>query len=133
MNFRSNLYGRTSCSSSQRRLSGLSPSRFLRRSWSSTKAIYFFIRYVPVMVEVYVHSFLTDPFCSFIVLGVSRSILLIGTELTPPFHFTPHDCYIWQVYQAVALSLILTAIDFILILRGQSNKVIYSHLHFKSY
>ena len=53
--------------------------------------------------------------------GVSRSVLLIGTELTPPFHFTPYDCYIWQVYQAVALSLILTVVDIILILRGKSN------------
>jgi len=67
------------------------------RSWSYTKAIYFFIRYIPVMVEA--------------------SNLLIGTELTPIFHFTPHDCYIWIVYQTVALSLILTAVDTILILR----------------
>ena len=65
--------------------------------------------------------------------GVSSSVLLIGTELTPLFHFTPHDCYIWQVYQAVALSVILTVVDVILILRGKSNKVIYSHLHSYSY
>ena len=79
------------------------------------------------MVEVYVRSsFLTDP-CLLIhcIGGVSRSILLIGTELTPLFHFTPHDCYIWQVYQAVALSLILSVVDIILILRGKSNT---SHL-----
>jgi len=67
------------------------------RSWSYTKAVYFFIRYVPVMVEI--------------------SILLIGTELTPPLHFTSHDCYIWQIYQGVAISLILLAVDTILILR----------------
>ena len=52
--------------------------------------------------------------------GFSSSILLIGTELTPSFHFTSHDCYIWQIYQGVAISLILTAVDTILILRGQS-------------
>ena len=63
-------------------------------------------------------------FCSFITSA--RSILLIGTELTPPFNFTPHDCYIWQIYQGVALSLILIAVDTILILRGESNKAIYS-------
>lgn len=67
------------------------------RSWSYTKAVYFFVRYVPVMVEI--------------------SILLIGTELTPPLHFTSHDCYIWQIYQGVAISLILIAVDTILILR----------------
>ncbi|KAF8813837.1 hypothetical protein BYT27DRAFT_7180605 [Phlegmacium glaucopus] len=67
------------------------------RSWSYTKVVYFFIRYVPMLVQV--------------------SILLIGTELTPPLHFTPHDCYIWQIYQAIAASLILMAIDTILILR----------------
>ena len=71
--------------------------------------------------------------CLFIILNrplvcsllhwVSRSILLIGTELTPPFHFTPYDCYIWQVYQSVALSLILTVVDIILVLRGKSIKV----------
>lgn len=67
------------------------------RSWSYNKFVYFFIRYVPMMMQV--------------------SILFIGTELTPSFHFTPHDCYIWQVYQGVAASLILMAIDTILILR----------------
>jgi len=67
------------------------------RPWSYTKVVYFFIRYVPLMVEV--------------------SILLIGTEITPNFHFTPHDCYIWQVYQGVAVSMILLALDTILILR----------------
>jgi len=67
------------------------------RSWSYIKFAYFFIRYVPAMVEV--------------------SILLIGTELTPSFHFTSHDCYIWQIYQGVAVSLILTTVDTILVLR----------------
>jgi len=67
------------------------------RPWSYNKAIYFFIRYIPVMIEV--------------------SVLPIGTELTPPFHFTPHDCYIWEVYQAVAVSLVLAVVDMILILR----------------
>jgi hypothetical protein len=70
---------------------------------------------------------------SFITLCCSSSVLVVGTELTPSFHFTPHDCYIWQVYQAVAISLILTAVDIILILRGKSNEVFYSHLHSYSY
>ena len=72
------------------------------------------ILHIPVMLEAYVRSsFLTDPlFGSFITWGGSRSILLMGTELTPPFHFTPHDCFIWQVDQAVGLSLILTAVPY---------------------
>ena len=87
------------------------------------------------MVEVYVRSSsLTDSLLAHsLPWEVSRSTLLIGTELTPPLNFTPHDCYIWQIYQAVALSLILIAVDTILILRGESNKVIYSHLHSYSY
>ena len=87
------------------------------------------------MVEVYVRSsFLANfLFTHSLHWVASRSILLIGTELTPPFHFTPHDCYIWQVYQAVALSLILTVVDIILILRGKSNKAIYPHLLSYSY
>ncbi|KXN91003.1 hypothetical protein AN958_03070, partial [Leucoagaricus sp. SymC.cos] len=68
-----------------------------RRAWSYTKCVYFFMRYVPVMVEA--------------------SILCVGTELTPRFHFTQHDCFIWQVYQAIAVTLVIIAVDTILILR----------------
>ncbi|CAA7261727.1 unnamed protein product [Cyclocybe aegerita] len=67
------------------------------RTWSYTKCVYFIVRYLPVLVQI--------------------SILFIGTELTPYFHFTPHDCFIWQVYQGVAASTIVTAVDTILILR----------------
>ena len=51
--------------------------------------------------------------------GLDRSILLIGSELTPHFHFSSHDCYIWQVYQGVAAGAIFTTVDTILILRGR--------------
>ncbi|TFK44353.1 hypothetical protein BDQ12DRAFT_672835 [Crucibulum laeve] len=67
------------------------------RPWNYTKFVYFFVRYIPVMVQI--------------------SLLFIGSELTPHFHFTPHDCYIWQVYQGVAASTILLLVDTILILR----------------
>ncbi|KAF8904436.1 hypothetical protein CPB84DRAFT_673932 [Gymnopilus junonius] len=67
------------------------------RAWSYTKCIYFFVRYLPVMVQI--------------------SILFIGTELTPHFHFTPHDCYIWQIYQGVAASSVVVTVDTVLILR----------------
>ncbi|KAJ7729508.1 hypothetical protein DFH07DRAFT_994922 [Mycena maculata] len=62
------------------------------------KFLFFFIRYVPLFVQI--------------------SILAIGSpELTPQFHFTPHDCFIWQVYQGVAAILLFSAVDYIIILR----------------
>ncbi|PPQ87463.1 hypothetical protein CVT25_008199 [Psilocybe cyanescens] len=67
------------------------------RTWNYTKYVYFLARYLPVMAQI--------------------SILFIGTELTPHFHFTPHDCYIWQIYQGVVASVIVAAVDTILILR----------------
>ncbi|KAF8160763.1 hypothetical protein B0H34DRAFT_351024 [Crassisporium funariophilum] len=67
------------------------------RTLSYTKIVYFIVRYLPMLVQV--------------------SILLIGSELTPHFHFTPHDCYIWQIYQGVAASTIITTVETILILR----------------
>lgn len=67
------------------------------RPWSYIKCVYYFVRYVPVLVEA--------------------SILCVGTELTPRFNFSPHDCFIWQVYQAVAVTLVIIAVDTILILR----------------
>ncbi|KAF8973080.1 hypothetical protein BDZ97DRAFT_1752120 [Flammula alnicola] len=69
----------------------------MKRTWSYTKYVYFIVRYLPVLVQI--------------------SILLIGSELTPHFHFTPHDCFIWQVYQGVAAAIIVTTVDTILILR----------------
>ena len=37
---------------------------------------------------------------------------------TPPFRFTSHDCYIWNVYQGLSSVLIIAAVDYILILRS---------------
>ncbi|KIM45208.1 hypothetical protein M413DRAFT_334567 [Hebeloma cylindrosporum] len=67
------------------------------RAWNYTKYVYFLVRYLPMLVQV--------------------SILLIGSELTPHFHFTAHDCYIWQIYQGVAASSIVAMVDTVLILR----------------
>ncbi|KAF9482189.1 hypothetical protein BDN70DRAFT_875495 [Pholiota conissans] len=67
------------------------------RELTYTKYVYFISRYLPMLVQI--------------------SILLIGSELTPHFHFTQHDCFIWQVYQGVAASFIIATIDTILILR----------------
>ncbi|KAJ7714950.1 hypothetical protein B0H14DRAFT_2413367, partial [Mycena olivaceomarginata] len=47
------------------------------------------------------------------------STLFIGSpELTPQFDFTPHDCFIWQVYQGAITVLLFVAVDYVLILRG---------------
>lgn len=51
----------------------------------------------------------------------ASSILFVGTELTPQFHFTPHDCFIWQVWQGVSAILVVGAVDVILVLRGVSR------------
>ncbi|KAF8891739.1 hypothetical protein BD779DRAFT_144646 [Infundibulicybe gibba] len=67
------------------------------RPWTYTKFLFYFVRYLPLMVEI--------------------SILFVGTELSPQFHFSPHDCFIWQVYQGVASISIVASVDFILILR----------------
>ncbi|EIN06716.1 hypothetical protein PUNSTDRAFT_145229 [Punctularia strigosozonata HHB-11173 SS5] len=67
------------------------------KNWSYTKALYFFVRYFAVMVQV--------------------STLLVGTELTPQFHFTSHDCFIWQVWQGAAAIALEMAVDIVLILR----------------
>ncbi|KAJ7647622.1 hypothetical protein FB45DRAFT_822622 [Roridomyces roridus] len=68
------------------------------KAWTRMKFLFLFIRYVPLFVQF--------------------SILVIGSpELTPHFHFTPHDCFIWEVYQGVATVLILAAVDCVLILR----------------
>ncbi|KAJ6558431.1 hypothetical protein DFH09DRAFT_1317169 [Mycena vulgaris] len=68
------------------------------KPWTRLKLLFFFVRYVPLFVQI--------------------SILLIGSpELTPHFHFTSHDCFIWQVYQGVATLLVVTAVDCVLILR----------------
>ncbi|KAL0955992.1 hypothetical protein HGRIS_002169 [Hohenbuehelia grisea] len=64
---------------------------------SLTKILYFYVRYVPMLVQA--------------------SLLVVGTELSPQFNFTFHDCFIWQVFQGVASVTIIAAVDFILILR----------------
>ncbi|KAF7315219.1 hypothetical protein MIND_00036300 [Mycena indigotica] len=68
------------------------------KPWSIIKAVFYFIRYVPLFVQL--------------------SILTIGSpELTPGFHFTHHACFIWQVYQVTATITIFVAVDYVLILR----------------
>jgi hypothetical protein len=88
----------------------------LRRRLSFTTCLYYFIRYFPVCVLVY--AFPATTLSSPVPLTVaSRSILFVGTELTPAFHFTPHDCFLWQVWQGVASLLTAVAVDVVLVLR----------------
>ncbi|KAJ7496991.1 hypothetical protein FB451DRAFT_1018329, partial [Mycena latifolia] len=62
--------------------------------WSVLKFLFFFVRYLPL------------------------PLLLIGSPvLTPRFQFTPHACFIWQVYQGVATLLVFIGVDCVLILR----------------
>ncbi|KAG7087920.1 hypothetical protein E1B28_011968 [Marasmius oreades] len=70
---------------------------FWPRNWTWMKFNFFFVRYVPLFVQI--------------------PLLFVGTELTPQFHFTSHDCFIWQVYQAVASICIIMSCDFVLLSR----------------
>ncbi|KAJ7072593.1 hypothetical protein C8F01DRAFT_253595 [Mycena amicta] len=68
------------------------------KPWTRMKFLFFFVRYIPLCIQI--------------------SILTIGSpELTPRFHFTPHDCFIWQIYQGIATLFIFAAVDYVLILR----------------
>ncbi|KDR83092.1 hypothetical protein GALMADRAFT_238909 [Galerina marginata CBS 339.88] len=50
-------------------------------------------------------------------LAVQIPLLLVGSELSPHFHFTHQDCYIWQIYQGITTSMIILTVDVILIIR----------------
>ena len=62
------------------------------------------------------------PSCSYCthVLNIARPLLLVGSELSPRFHFTPHSCSAWGIYQGAVSAAIVIAVDSILILRGKS-------------
>ncbi|KIK67865.1 hypothetical protein GYMLUDRAFT_797010 [Collybiopsis luxurians FD-317 M1] len=67
------------------------------RPWSLMKFNYFFIRYLPVLFQI--------------------PLLLVGTELSPQFHFTNHACFIWEIYQGAASISTTIGVDYILISR----------------
>ncbi|KAK7057518.1 hypothetical protein R3P38DRAFT_1177795 [Favolaschia claudopus] len=68
------------------------------KPWTHVKCIFFFVRYIPLFVQI--------------------SILFIANpDITPHFHFTSHDCFIFEVYQGVLTVLVFAAVDYILILR----------------
>ncbi|KAL4268503.1 Chitin synthase export chaperone [Pleurotus pulmonarius] len=67
------------------------------KPWSMAKFLYLHIRYMPVLVQI--------------------AITFVGTQISASFHYTTHDCYIWQIFQGVASVSIIVAVDIILILR----------------
>ncbi|KAF8882717.1 hypothetical protein BD779DRAFT_913203 [Infundibulicybe gibba] len=67
------------------------------KPWTPIKFLYFYIRYVPIIILI--------------------STLVVGADFTAYFGFTANDCYIWQVYQGIAVLLTIWATDLILILR----------------
>jgi len=90
---------------------------YARRAWTGTKLLYFFIRYVPLLV----HMCVSKPSLYYCYRRPCSSLTVVGTELSPAFHFTAHDCFIWQVFQGVAAALIMWAVDIVLILRGEKK------------
>ncbi|KAF9260938.1 hypothetical protein L218DRAFT_1002251 [Marasmius fiardii PR-910] len=70
---------------------------FWPRKWTFMKFNFFLVRYMPLLFQI--------------------PLLLVGTELTPQFHFTSHDCFIWQVYQGVGSVCIFMSCDFVLLSR----------------
>ncbi|KAJ7263657.1 hypothetical protein B0H12DRAFT_1103321 [Mycena haematopus] len=67
------------------------------RPWTAMKCLFFFVRYFPLLLHI--------------------SVLFVGTDLTPPLNRTFHDCEVWAIYQAVAVLVLVAAVDYILILR----------------
>ncbi|KAK7462234.1 hypothetical protein VKT23_007838 [Stygiomarasmius scandens] len=68
-----------------------------KRNWSLFKFLYFYVRYVPLLLQI--------------------PLVLVGTEVTPRFRFTQEDCYGWQIYQGVIAILIMAPADYILVAR----------------
>jgi hypothetical protein len=86
-----------------------------RKRLSYTKVLYFFIRYFPVPVLMYVSP---TSVTNIQLITKYSSILFVGTELTPQFHFTSYDCYLWQVWQGLAALLVAASLDIVLVLRS---------------
>ncbi|KAF5349395.1 hypothetical protein D9758_015512 [Tetrapyrgos nigripes] len=70
---------------------------WIRRKWSLFKFLYFYIRYVPFILQL--------------------PLLLVGTEITPLLHFTSKDCAIWQIYQGCLTIAVFAPVDYILVAR----------------
>ncbi|THU91445.1 hypothetical protein K435DRAFT_863429 [Dendrothele bispora CBS 962.96] len=68
-----------------------------RAQWSPFKFLYLYVRYVPFLLQV--------------------PLLLVGTEITPRFHFDQSDCYKWEIYQGMVMALVMGPVDYILVAR----------------
>ncbi|KAF5372484.1 hypothetical protein D9758_005273 [Tetrapyrgos nigripes] len=104
------------------------------RKWSLFKFLYFYIRYVPFILQLFVIFFQIHPLStlhpyilvkslkltsiSFVqCLCVYSPLLLVGTEITPLLHFTSKDCAIWEIYQGCLTIAVFAPVDFILVAR----------------
>ncbi|KAF8212656.1 hypothetical protein K438DRAFT_1957274 [Mycena galopus ATCC 62051] len=84
------------------------------RPWTAIKCMFFFVRYFPLLLQMSVRLLLS---LLEIYWNLDSSILFVGTELTPQFHFTFRDCEVWEIYQAAAALLLVATVDYLLILR----------------
>lgn len=82
------------------------------KPWNLSKYLYLFTRYCALLVQI--------------------STLFVGNNGWPSTYYSSHDCYIWEVYQALAAGVVIGSVDIILILRVialyHENKIIRSAL-----
>ncbi|KAF7350568.1 hypothetical protein MSAN_01616600 [Mycena sanguinolenta] len=89
-----------------------------RRPWTAIKCLFFFVRYFPLLLQLSVGFFSPkEIYYSYLNPCCTRSILFVGTDITPGFNFTFPDCEVWETYKAAAALLVVAAVDYILILR----------------
>ena len=82
---------------------------------SLTKIAFFFIRYFPPLLSLYViRSLVSQP--PLIRQSRARSTQFYGAPR--PHTYSPRACYVWNVYQGLGLILTVLAVDYILILRS---------------
>ncbi|KAF5334564.1 hypothetical protein D9758_015786 [Tetrapyrgos nigripes] len=84
-----------------------------RRKWSLFKFLYFYVRYVPFMLQLSVVFIQIHPLSTL----TFSPLLLVGTEITPQLHFTSNDCSIWQIYQGCLTIVVFAPVDYILVAR----------------
>ena len=82
----------------------------------SNLSAHFTVRYFAVTVQVYVHYPRFTAPRHFIKLNSCRALLFVGTEIaqTRP----AASCYGWFIFQALAMQILVTSVEVVLMLRG---------------